>query len=415
MVDHTEYDYPQFAELYRCLEPVDIVGYPPTPVAEVESFTDAEGPMSTHSSSSDPNDIPANSEGGPLDTGEADEFMQPPSLPEVKQMLHTCKVLVVGAGGLGCELLKDLALSGFRDIHVIDMDTIDVSNLNRQFLFRAKDIGQPKANVAAAFVNSRVATAQVTPHHCRIQDKDKAFYLQFQVIICGLDSVEARRWMNAFLVGIADMQNPETLKPLIDGGTEDLALDTDNPDHLRWVFERALERAESFRIPGVTYTLTQGVVKNIIPAIASTNAVIAAACANEALKLVTNCHPYLDNYMMYTGTAGIYTYTYAHAKRSDCPVCGSARCCVTFDPRRPLRDLVEWLAEEPGIRLVAPSLVTTAQVNLYLQAPPQLEVQTRPNLDKSLGSLIRDDEEIMVTDRTLPVSLILRVKLLGED
>lgn len=102
----------------------------------------------------------------------------------------------------------------------VRIDTIDVSNLNRQFLFRQSDVGKYKAECAARFVEQRVKGVKITPYCGKIQDKDESYYLQFQIIICGLDSVEARRWINATLVGMVDESNPDSLKPLIDGGTE---------------------------------------------------------------------------------------------------------------------------------------------------------------------------------------------------
>jgi molybdopterin/thiamine biosynthesis adenylyltransferase len=67
------------------------------------------------------------------------------TVKQVKDFLRNkAKILVIGAGGLGCEILANLALTGFKDIHVIDMDTIDISNLNRQFLFRCHLFTEPR-------------------------------------------------------------------------------------------------------------------------------------------------------------------------------------------------------------------------------------------------------------------------------
>lgn len=54
--------------------------------------------------------------------------------------LEDCYILLVGAGGIGCEVIKNLVLSGITKVDIIDLDTIDVSNLNRQFLVCLRNI-----------------------------------------------------------------------------------------------------------------------------------------------------------------------------------------------------------------------------------------------------------------------------------
>ncbi|KAK2606171.1 NEDD8 activating enzyme [Conoideocrella luteorostrata] len=376
------------------------------------------------------------------------------------------KVLVIGAGGLGCEILKNLAMSKFKDIHVIDMDTIDISNLNRQFLFRSSDVGKFKAEVAAQFVERRVKGVSITPHNKKIQDFDDTFYKQFQLVVCGLDSIEARRWINAMLVSIAEeAEDPDGIKPLIDGGTEGFKgqarvilpsmtsciecqldmhspraavplctiatiprqpehcvewahiiaweeekpfpeLDKDDPEHITWLYQRALKRAQEFGISGVTYSLTQGTIKNIIPAIASTNAIVAAACCNEAFKIATNSAPCLgfeNNYMMYSGNDSIYTYTFKHEKKGDCPVCGGEARPLELDPKITLQELLDSFAIRPEAQLKRPSIRAESKT-LYMQFPPSLEEQSRPNLVKTISELgLIDGQQVVVTDPAFPL------------
>jgi ubiquitin-activating enzyme E1 C len=129
----------------------------------------------------------------------------------------------------------------------------------------------------------------------------------------------------------------------------DKKLDTDNPEHIQWLYETALARAKEFNITGVTYSQTQGVVKNIIPAIASTNAIIAASCCSEALKILTNANPHLNNYMMYSGNDSIYTHTFELEKKEDCPVCGRLATNFRASPEWTLQEFIDKLKEHPDM------------------------------------------------------------------
>ncbi|KAG0609450.1 hypothetical protein M758_8G185400 [Ceratodon purpureus] len=396
--------------------------------------------------------------------------------PELLESLQNdLRVLVIGAGGLGCELLKDLALSGFGHIDVIDMDTIDVSNLNRQFLFRMQDVGKPKAEVAAERVMQRVKGVTVVPHFCRIEEKDVSFYQDFHIIVLGLDSLEARSYINSVVCGFLEYEedgspDQSTIKPLVDGGTEGFkgharvifpgitpcfhcslwlfppqitfplctlaetprspahcieyahliqwgqdrqgeSFDADNPEHMKWIYDQAVKRGEQFNISGITYSLTQGVVKNIVPAIASTNAIVAATCALETLKIATMCSTGMEVYMQYTGTEGIYMRTVPHDKDSNCIMC-SPGVPVEVDTTCTLQKFIDQLLKDSRFKLkLSKPSVSYHGDNLYMQAPPVLEEMTRPNLELPLLTLMdgKTSGVLNINDRRLTGVLRVRV------
>ena len=123
-------------------------------------------------------------------------------------------VMVVGAGALGNEVCKDLALSGFRKITIVDMDHVVGSNLNRCLFFSAEDAGRgaKKAEVVAQGISriSRSATPQARV--CRIEEVPASVFEQQDVIMGCLDNIRARIHTNSHSYAAG--------KPYVDGAME---------------------------------------------------------------------------------------------------------------------------------------------------------------------------------------------------
>lgn len=145
--------------------------------------------------------------------------------PELCDALATLRVFLIGAGAIGCELLKNFAGMGMclgeqgGAVHVTDMDLIERSNLNRQLLFRSDDIGKPKSTSAAAACARMAPGMKVNALQTKLDadsthgqgDFGPAFWRAVDLVATALDNVDAR------------MRADELCKkygiPLVDSGT----------------------------------------------------------------------------------------------------------------------------------------------------------------------------------------------------
>jgi len=129
--------------------------------------------------------------------------------------LAAASVLVVGAGALGNEVLKNLALVGIGQIIVIDLDRIEDSNLARSVLFRRSDRGKPKAVAAAEAVRDLNPDVKIQPIHGNVMsDLGLGVFRDVDVVIGCLDNREARLWVNRCCWKVG--------RPWIDGGIQEI-------------------------------------------------------------------------------------------------------------------------------------------------------------------------------------------------
>lgn len=147
-----------------------------------------------------------------------DSLGQVMNQPVLYDKMCKSKILIVGSGGIGVEIIKNVVLLGFEDITLIDLDTIEVSNLNRQFLFNRKHVGQPKSLIAAKVSKESFArhkpSVNIHAIHNTILSPEYSvdFYRQYSVVINALDNRASRSHVNRMCLA-ANV-------PLIESGSE---------------------------------------------------------------------------------------------------------------------------------------------------------------------------------------------------
>src|SRR5512133_2517613 len=117
--------------------------------------------------------------------------MEPSTGPQ--RNVSSCKVLIVGAGGLGCPASLALASAGARRITFVDPDLVDATNLHRQLWHRTADVGRPKVESASARL--RAAFPHLSVEGVRgLVDEDNAeeLFREHDVVIDGTDRIAAK-------------------------------------------------------------------------------------------------------------------------------------------------------------------------------------------------------------------------------
>ncbi|MBK9283631.1 MAG: HesA/MoeB/ThiF family protein [Sphingobacteriaceae bacterium] len=200
-----------------------------------------------------------------------------------QEKIKEAKVAIVGCGGLGCPTLLYLCAAGVGTIGIIDFDTVHITNLHRQILFGQKDVNLKKVDVAKTKLNLMHPEINIIAHDVLINDENAAELLKdYDLIIDGCDNFETRYTVNDACVKLN--------KPLVYGSILGFEgqLSVFN-------YRGSKDLRAIFPVPPAKEDVPDCSENGVL---ATVPGVMGTLLANEALKLILNLNPLMNQYII---------------------------------------------------------------------------------------------------------------------
>jgi adenylyltransferase/sulfurtransferase len=247
----------------------------------------------------------------PLTPDQFDRYRRHLTLPQVglegQQALLAARVLLIGAGGLGCPLAQYLAAAGVGKLGIVDDDVVDASNLHRQVLFSTHDIGRPKVEVVAERIRAMNPDVVLGLHPVRLTSANAMELLcDYDVIVDGTDNFPTRYLTNDACV-LLGLPNVHGSIFRFDGQAS--VFDARMGPCYRCLYPEPPP-------PGSVPSCAEGGVLGVLPGL------IALVQATETVKLVTGAGTPLYGRLLQYDALQMEFNEFRLRKDPECPVCG---------------------------------------------------------------------------------------------
>jgi len=247
----------------------------------------------------------------PLRPEQFDRYRRHLSLTEVgvegQTKLLESRVLLIGAGGLGCPVAQYLAAAGVGTIGIIDFDRIDSSNLQRQVLYTTADVGRPKVEVARERVEAMNPDVEVHTHAVELTSENALeLFADYDVIVDGTDNFPTRYLSNDACVLLG--------KPNVHGSVfrfdgQATVFDASHGPCYRCLYPEPPP-------PGSVPSCAEGGVLGVLPGL------IALIQATETVKIITGIGEPLYGRLIQYDAMRMEFSEFRLKKDPKCPVCG---------------------------------------------------------------------------------------------